>query len=342
MRGPVSPRARALYESAVVWDNHACPSLARVAETAKHLERVQLAGVDVLGLNVADSNVGLADLVKLAAAIRALVRQEPTRYRLIDDAEDILEARARGQLAVLLNIEGCFAMGDQLSLIQFFFDIGVRWMSMVYNRRNLVGSGVHDSEDTGLTPFGRAVVAEMDRVGMLKCCSHTGYRTAREVLEATSKATIFSHSNPRAVHDHPRNIPDDLIRACAGTGGVIALNGVGIFLGQNDVRVETLVTHIDHVVQLVGPGHVGLGLDTVFDPAAMDAALASSSDIWPDGLGYRPGIAFMQPDELPYLSDALLRRGYTEPAVRGILGENLLRVARSVWPASSKRPADLA
>jgi membrane dipeptidase len=171
----------------------------------------------------------------------------------------------------------------------------------------------------------------MDRVGLVKCCSHTGYRTAAEVFEVSTRPTIFSHSNPRALRDHPRNIPDALIDACARSGGVVCVNGVGIFLGDNDIRVSTFVDHVEYVVQRAGPRHVGLGLDYVFDQAGMDAVLSGMDHIWPAGYGYRAGIQFLAPEQLPAVTDELLTRGYDDATVRGILGENLLRVADQVW-----------
>lgn len=328
--------AAELYSNALVWDNHVCPPHERAEEFIPRIERWRRSGVDVLALNVADSDVDLEALVRLAAKVRWFVARHPQDYLMVQDASDIRRAKREGRTAVLLDVEGCVAIGDQLSLVSFLFDIGVRWMAMVYNRRNLVGSGVHDEVDEGLTAFGREVVAEMDRVGLIKCCSHTGYRTAREVLEATTRPTIFSHSNPKALRDHPRNIPDDLIKACADTGGVVGLNGVGIFLGDNDIRTETLVRHIAYVADLVGPDHVGLALDAVLDPDGMDDALRSSAHIWPPQYGYRPGLAFYQPEQLPAVAEALVAMGWTEENVRGVLGENLLRVADAVWPRTAQ------
>ncbi len=297
------------------------------------LERYRQSGVDVLGVNIGDSNIELAEMIRLAAALRDFVARNADRFLLARNVADIATAKAQGKLAIILDIEGCYAMGNQLSLIPFFFDIGVRWMLMVYNTRNLVGSGVHDAVDEGLTAFGRRAVAEMDRVGLIKCCSHTGYRTAMDVLIASSKPCIFSHSNPRALRDHPRNIPDELIKACAQGGGVVCINGVGIFLGDNDIRTETIVRHIDYVAQLVGAAHIGLGLDYVFDQASMDRSLAKSNAVWPEGFGYKPGIHFVPPEQLPELTEALLNRGYSESDIGGILGGNMMRVARAVWPA---------
>ncbi|HEY1426216.1 MAG TPA: membrane dipeptidase [Caulobacteraceae bacterium] len=331
MNDAVAARAAALHAEAIVWDGHACLPSIGADELLPQIERYRQAGVSLLGLNIGDSDVDLAEQIRMAARIRAFVAAHPDRYRMAVRAADIDAAHKAGQLAILLNIEGCFAMGDQLSLIEFYFDIGVRWMAMVYNRRNLVGGGVHDDADEGLTAFGRQVVAEMDRVGMVKCCSHTGYRTVLEVMAATDRPTIFSHSNPRVLRDHPRNIPDELIRACASTGGVVGLSGVGIFLGDNDISVDAQVRHVDYVVQMVGPQHVGLGLDFVFDQAQMDEALERNGHLWPANFGYEPGIRFVPPEQLPALTEGLLRRGYAEADVRAVMGGNLMRVAREVW-----------
>ena len=328
----ISEHAAKLHREALVWDNHSCFPQTGAEPLMPQLERYRQAGVDVLGVNIGDAQVELAEMIRLAAALRDFVARNADRFLLVRNVDDIATAKAEGRLAIILDVEGCYAMGDQLSMIPFFFDIGVRWMLMVYNARNLVGSGVHDEVDEGLTPFGHRVIAEMDRVGLIKCCSHTGYRTAMDVLEASTKPCIFSHSNPRALRDHPRNIPDALIKACAEGGGVVCINGVGIFLGDNDISTRTIVWHIDYVAQLVGTSHIGIGLDYVFDQASMDSNLSKANGIWPEGFGYKPGIKFVPPEQLPELTDALLQRGYRDADVRAILGENMLRVARAVWP----------
>jgi len=329
----ISEPARKLHHESIVWDNHSCFPQTGAEPLMPQLERYRQSGANVLGVNIGDSQVELDAIIRLAAALRDYISRNSDRFVLAGAVDDIMRAKAAEKLAIILDVEGCYAIGDQLSLIPFLFDMGVRWMLMVYNIRNRVGSGVHDATDEGLTPFGRDVVAEMDRVGIIKCCSHTGYRTAMDVLSASSRPCIFSHSNPRALYDHPRNIPDDLIRICAAGSGVVCINGVGIFLGENDNRTETMVRHIDYVAQLVGAEHIGLGLDFVFDQSALDASLAGSKAIWPAGYGYRPGIKFVPPEQLPELTEALLKRGYGESDVRGILGGNMLRVARAVWPA---------
>src|SRR4029077_231744 len=197
---------------------------------------------------------------------------------------------------------------DQLSLITLYYDLGVRWMLMAYNRNNKVGGGCLD-QDEGLSAFGREVVAEMNRVGMVPCCSHCGQRTALEVIAHSKTPVIFSHSNPRAVWDHPRNIHDDVIRACAQKGGVIGINGVGLFLGTNDVRAETVARHIDHVVQLVGADHAALGLDYVFDRDELQSYVAANPAMFgEDSSALDEGVCdFVAPEQIPQIVEELFR-----------------------------------
>jgi membrane dipeptidase len=324
-------RAAAFHRKALVWDNHGCLPLEETQQWLGELERYRAGSVDVAMINIGDSQIPRGELIRMAADIRGYVKGHSDLYVMATSVEAIERAKADGKLAVGLDVEGVFSIGDQLSLIELYYDLGVRWMLMVYNRKNLAGSGCHDDSDDGLTPLGRRIVAEMDRVGMVKCCTHTGYRTAMDVLTSTDIPTIFSHSNPRALRDHPRNITDEMIDACAATGGVICLNGIGIFLGDNDASPSRFVDHVDYIIDRVGPDHVGIGLDYVFDRVGLDVLLSQHADVWPAGFGYQPGIQMLAPDELPRVTEEMLRRGHDEQTVAGLLGANLLRVAREVW-----------
>lgn len=316
----------------LVWDNHGCMPLSPLDESfLPQLARYRDSGVDVAMLNIGYGEQSVEQHLRMIAQFRRWISMRPDEYVLIRTVADIDQAKREGKLAVGFDIEGARGIGDQISLIQLYYDLGVRWMLMAYNRRNLVGSGCHDEEDTGLTAFGRQVLDEMARVGMVACCTHTGPRTTLEVMEYSTQPVLFSHSNPRALWDHQRNISDEAIRACAATGGVIGINGVGIFLGNNDIRTETVVRHIDHVVSLVGADHVGFGFDYVFDMGELLDAMKTMSHTFPTGKGYDTVPEFVPPEQIAEIIEALLRLGYAETDMAKIAGGNLRRVAEAVW-----------
>lgn len=333
-------QAASLVRSALVWDNHGCLPLRPLDEDfLPQLEQYRVAGVDVVMINIGFGEQGVDEHIRMIAHFRHWIRQRPDKYILLDSVADIEDARATGRLAIGFDIEGANGIADQLSLISLYYDLGVRWMLMAYNRNNRVGGGCQD-DDQGLTDFGRAVLDEMARVGMVACCTHTGYRTARDVFDYTRNPVIFSHSNPRAVFDHPRNVPDDLLKACAATGGVVCLNGIGIFLGANDNSTETYFRHMDHVVQVIGADHTGIGLDYVFDLQELGDYTTTMKSTFPEGLGYDVGanLRCVAPAQIEELVGLQIRAGYSENDIRKILGQNLLRVAGSVWKPS-KPPA---
>ena len=216
----VNEPVRAWWADAVVWDNHACMPLRADDAFLPQLERCRQSGLTVVTLNIGFDLTSFEQNLRVLAHFRHFVQQHPEKYLLVHSLADVQEAKRGGRLGVCFNLEGTRALGDQLSMVELFHSLGVKWMLMAYNRNNSVGGGCQDN-DSGLTLFGRQVLDEMTRVGMLPCCSHTGWRTAMQVMEHVGGPVIFSHSNSHAVHAHPRNIPDELIKACAATGGVI-------------------------------------------------------------------------------------------------------------------------
>jgi membrane dipeptidase len=334
---PASPTpAAALLRDATVWDHHAClPLRPNDGTFLPQLARHKAAGFDAVTVNIGFGEQGVEEHLRMLAALRHWLLARPGEYLLLERAGDVERARASGRLAVGFDIEGANAIGDQLSLVQLYYDLGVRWMLVAYNRNNRAGGGCQD-DDAGLTDFGRAMVAEMERVGMQVCASHTGHRTVRELFDVATRPVIFSHSNCAALHAHPRNIGDDLIRACAATGGVVGLNGVGIFLGKNDISSATYARHVDHVVQLVGPAHASIALDYVFDLQELDAYMREMKHTFPPGLGYELGARFVAPEQLEAIVATLQGYGYRDDDLKAILGGNLLRLARTVWKEPSR------
>jgi len=332
----IDSEVQKLLRNGIVWENHACMPL-RPGDTSflPQLERVRAAGINVISLNVSFDVVDPNDAFKVLATFRHWVRQHPERYVLADSVADIEAAKASGHLAVIFDIEGGNAVAAHPGLVEIFYRLGVRWMLFAYNKNNTLGGGCMD-DDTGLTAYGRQIIDEMERVGMVLCCTHVGHRTAREAMEYCRNPVIFSHSNPSAVYAHARNIPDDLMVACAKSGGVVNINGVGIFLGKGpkgmgDESTETLLRHIDYAVQLIGPQHVGLGLDYVFDVSELEEYIRNNPEKFPATFEGAGSYVQVEPERFPIIAERLLKMGYSDSDVQGIMGENNLRVARQVW-----------
>ncbi len=326
----VSPRAAEVHANALVWDNHACVTLDLDNRYMPDLRRFRDSGVDMLVINVGFDAYPWERTILRLAHLRNWLLTHPEDYVLALTVDEILRAGQEAKLAVCFDIEGTVAIEEHVSLIRLYYDLGVRWMSIAYNLTNRVGGGIHD-DDPGLTDFGRRMLDEMASVGMLVCCSHTGHRTCRDVFEYSQNPVLFTHSNPSALKNHPRNIPDDLMKACAKSGGVVGINGIGIFLGDLQTRTESMVRHIDYAVQLIGADHVGIGLDYTIDPSVCEVDLTTVSSVYPPGCEYEDGVTLVQPEQLPEVTEGLLKLDYSDEEVRAVLGQNLLRVARQVW-----------
>jgi membrane dipeptidase len=325
----VSERARRLHADALVWDDHAGfePNPAVDLEILEHW---RAAGVDYLSVNVGYDVRSWQQTIKNIGAFITWLEKHADRFTLVRRVDDILAAKREGKLAIAFDIEGMDALDGQAYMVSLYYRLGVRQMLFAYNLNNLAGGGCHD-QDIGLTPFGREVIAEMNRVGMIVDCSHTSYRTTLEAMEASSAPAIFSHSNPIALHKQGRNIRDEQIRACAKTGGVVGINGIGLFLGDPTASTATLVNAICYVADMVGVDHVGVALD--WTPENLEGLTAANPRFWPASEGYGQGSAMRvaAPRQMPEITEMLLARGHGEADVRKILGENFRRVAQAVW-----------
>ncbi len=325
----VSDRARRLHADALVWDDHSgfAPDPSVDLEILEHW---RAAGVDYLSVNVGYDVVPWQQTVKNIGAFITWLEKRHDRFTLVRRAADIEMAKREGKLAIAFDLEGMNALDGQAYMVSFYYRLGVRQMLFAYNLNNLAGGGCHD-EDRGLTAFGREVIAEMNRVGMMVDCSHTGHRTTLEAIEASTAPVIFSHSNPAALHKHGRNILDDQIRACARTGGVVGINGIGLFLRDPQAASPALVDAIAYVADLVGTDHVGIALD--YTPENLSGLTEANPRYWPpsEGYGKASGMRVATPQQLPEITELLLDRGCAEADVRKILGGNFRRVAGQVW-----------
>ncbi|MDH3386366.1 MAG: dipeptidase [Gammaproteobacteria bacterium] len=330
----MSENLEKLYREALVWDAHAGVFPGPEVDL-NLLDEWRQQGVSYLSINVGFDVMAWQETMATLAAYRRWVLDHGDRFVLVGNVDDIDRARVAGKFALSFDIEGMNALNDDINMVSVYHALGVRQMLFAYNLNNAAAGGCHD-EDTGLTDFGRAVLREMNRVGMIVDCSHAAYRTTMDLMNESSKPVVFSHSNPVAVWNHQRNICDDQIRACAANGGVIGLNGMGIFLGDNDIGIDTMLQHVRYVSELVGSAHIGFGFDYSPDiDVDIGVILRSRPDYWPAGQQYDTrDIKHAGPAQLPSLVEALAGSGFDDEDIRGFLGENFRRVATSVWQGS--------
>ncbi len=328
----VSERAAALHADALVcdltvnWEEDL-----EFEHRSAVLPRYPASGVDFVSLTLVDDWTWIEATLRHLAAQRAYFLGRQDDCVLVESADDIVRAKSEGKLGVGFNFQGSNGLGGDLNLVEAYYKLGVRQMILAYNVRNLAADGCHEEADGGLSQFGIDLVREMNRVGMLLDCTHTGYRATMQAMEISEAPVVFSHSNAHALTPHGRNIKDDQIKACAATGGLVGVNGLGIFLGHDDASVEAFMRHLDYMVELVGPEHVGLGIDLVYDLEGWQRFFLANKDRYWRDYGDTAPTEFLQPEALPAVTEAMLERGYTESGVRGILGENYLRIAREVW-----------
>lgn len=328
------PISNGLYSHSVVVDTTAPLAPFAVIQTASGPEKLvnayAEAGVTFAVFTIVDDFPNsIEQTIKLIGENRRYFLARPERYVLADRADDARRAKAEGKLAVGFAFQGSNALLGELALVEVYRRLGVIQMLLAYNAGNLAADGCHESRNAGLSQFGRNLVAEMNRVGMIVDTSHVGLRSSLEALELTTKPPVFSHSTPKKFAPHDRNITDEQIRACASKDGMIGLTGVGLFMDAQlqKASASKLADTIEYVAQLVGPRHAGIGLDYI-DAECMARYIRANAAFYGGGNQYPADgyIDFAPPSVLPEVTDELTRRGYSDDEVRGILGENYLRV----------------
>jgi len=283
--------------------------------------------------------------------VKRLVKAYPNELELARTADDIVRIHKAGKVASLIGVEGGHQIGGSLAALRQFYDLGARYMTLSHFKNNeFADSATDDPKWHGLNDFGRTVVHEMNRLGMLVDLSHVSPETMSDALDVSKAPVIFSHSDARALSDHPRNVPDDILKRLPANGGVVMVNFFlghlsepyrqwaaeesavtarlgDLYTGQPDIRkaklaewekahprptadVGLIADHIEHVVKIAGHDHVGLGGD--LDGINIEGA--------PTGMNSVGGY--------PLLFAELIRRGWSDGDLARLAGGNLLRAMR--------------
>ena len=264
--------------------------------------------------------------------------------------DDVVAAHATGKRAFYMSANSVPLAqewtnpAEELRYIAVSFQLGHRMMHLTYNRRNLLGDGCGEATDAGLSDFGRAAVAEMNRVGVIVDVAHSGWQTALEAAQASSKPMVASHSGCCAVNENIRCKPDNVIRAIADTGGFVGVCCIPSFLGGAG-DINAMLDHIDHIVKTFGPDHTAIGTDVAYTSrnAATEMAKVAKfprsrqrwAALWPKGSleskpAYKQGALTMAWTNWPMFTVGMVQRGYSDDDIQKILGGNVLRVALAV------------
>lgn len=331
------PDPMRLHHDAIVID-----AAAPLLRERRWIDAYLAGGVDVLCPTVCTNDTASQALRVIAGWHRHI--REDDRLLLAHSVADIEAAKAGGRAAVILHAQGGDLVENCVELVDAFKALGVGIIQMTYNEKNRIGDGAGERTDAGLSHFGVKFVQRCNAVGVVVDCSHTGSRTTLDAMSVSERPVVFSHANPKAVHDSPRNITDEQIRAVAATGGLTGIVGFPAFVSNDrPPSLDQLVDHMAYVAELVGIEHVALGIDYFLgqsgvadDVAAMreyEGRVAEGrwrrADYPPPPYAYPRGIEM--PDRLPNLTERMLARGFTEREARAVLGLNWLRVLRACW-----------
>jgi membrane dipeptidase len=276
------------------------------------------------------------DALEFIAAWSGFVGRNTHVFSLVGRVGDLDAAKAKQKIAVIMGLQNADEFREPKD-VKAFYELGLRCAQLTYNTQNLLGSGSTERVDGGISDYGEQIIKSMNEVGMLVDVSHSGDKTTLDAIELSPKPIAFTHSNCRALNNHPRLKTDEAIRKLAAKGGVMGITGVRMFVKDKEpTTVEDIVDHIDHVVKLVGIEHVGIGSDCDlmgYDHMPADQYKQLKA-------GYKASYAFRDkidtdgfdhPRKVYDLTASLIRRGYSDSNIQAILGGNFRRLLGTTW-----------
>ena len=276
------------------------------------------------------------DALTFLAAWQGFAGRNADVFSLVGRAGDLDHAKQQKKIAVIMGIQNADHFREPKD-VKTFYELGLRCSQLTYNEQNFIGSGSTDRVDGGVSDFGAEIIKAMNEAGMLIDVSHSGDKTTLDAIDISPKPIAITHSNCRALNNHPRLKTDEAIRKLAAKGGVMGITGVRMFVRDKEpTTIEHIVDHIDHVVKLVGIDHVGIGSDSDLNgyddmPADQLKMLRGS---YKSSYAFRDKLdtdGFDHPQKTFDLAEALIRRGYSDDNIAAILGGNFRRLLGSTW-----------
>ncbi|MEP3481782.1 MAG: dipeptidase [Fuerstiella sp.] len=268
----------------------------------------------------------LLQTVQQIDLVKVMVNRYPETFELASTVADIRRIAKAGKIASMMGIEGGYSIESNLDNIERFYDMGCRYMTLTHSKSlQWADSATDDPICEGLSEFGVRVIAEMNRVGMLIDLSHVSPQCMRKSLAATKAPVIFSHSSALSINDHPRNVPDEVLKMLPANGGVVMVNFFSKYVvpseklklnEQQPGSIHDVVDHIEHIIEVAGIDHVGIGSDF-------------------DGVPTLP-VQLEDVSKYPLITQEMLNRGYSADDVRKLLGGNVLRALQQAEKVATK------
>lgn len=307
----------------------------------------EAAGVDCIFQNAGEEGQAPMRLIKRLARFTYVTDMLKDFIVKAATPDEIIAAKKAGKRSLYLTGNGVpltqdwISVPDEMRYIRIFFQLGIRMMHMTYNRRNMIGDGCAEPANAGLSDFGRSVVKELNRVGVIADVAHSGWQTSLETAQHSDKPMVASHSCAGALNAHIRSKPDNVIKAIADTGGYLGIACIPVFLGGSG-DISIMLNHIDHIRNKFGAKHVAIGTDVAYTSrnASAESKIAGRGPrartgwryLWPPGsLTPKPQASVsMSWTNWPLFTIGLVQRGYKDDEIRNIIGGNVLRVSRAV------------
>ena len=319
-------------------------------EQREYLEAWRASGVTCIFQNAGEEGQDPMRLIKRLARftfVTDMMRDQVAKAATPDDVE---AAKKEGRRCLYLTGNGVpltqdwLSVPDELRYLRVFYQLGIRMMHLTYQRRNMIGDGCAEKANAGLSDFGRSVIAEMNRVGVIPDCAHSGWQTSLEAAQVSTRPVVASHTVAGAIYPHIRSKPDEVIKAIANSGGYVGICCISRFLrGTGDIAA--FLDHIDYVVKKFGADHVALGTDVAYssqNSAAESKKVPRRRRTRKEFRSLWPADDFKTTSEMtsslawtnwPLFTVGLVQRGYSDEVIRKILGGNVMRVARDAMKA---------
>jgi membrane dipeptidase len=337
----VSAQARALYRKAIVFDaNCGAPMQEKFPFPKAMLDVVRESGVTAVKTSLAGTDAKFEDTVAEIAFVQRVIEHYPDIYLQVRVASDFARAKREKKFGILFSFESADMFEGKVERIELFRDLGVRVMQLSYNKSSPWASGVLADPPSGLTDLGRKAVEAMNANGVAIDISHANESTSKDVLALSKPPVLITHCGCKAIHPHPRNKSDEILKAVAGKGGVVGIYDLPYLTASpKQPALDDYMAHMTHALSVCGEDHVGIGSDSGLGPWDM------SDEDFRKMVDYRQktGVAAPEEDRPMYvtglntarrcevIADALLKRGYPARVAEKVIGANFVAALGRIW-----------